>query len=172
MVCYVVPLTIDCRLIIGACKLTLFCRSLKVNQSLLYITIKIIALTFTILPEERDITDNSASHMGTTHILYRNNRSNLSYTDTSRAQMKHRKKWDVFICHASEDKEEIADPLANKLTRLGIKVWYDKFRLRWGNRLMKQIDRGLVNSKYGIVILSCSFFDKHGLRANWKHYFR
>jgi hypothetical protein len=75
--------------------------------------------------------------------------------------MKHRKKWDVFICHASEDKGEIADPLANKLTSLGIKVWYDRFQLKWGNRLMKQIDRGLVNSKYGIVILSCSFFDKH-----------
>jgi TIR domain len=75
--------------------------------------------------------------------------------------MKHRKKWDVFICHASEDKEEIADPLAKKLTSLGIKVWYAGFRLRWGNRPMKQIDRGLVYSKYGIVIFSCSFFDKH-----------
>lgn len=75
--------------------------------------------------------------------------------------MKQHKKWDVFICHASEDKEEIADPLANKLTSLGIKVWYDRFRLRWGNRLMKEIDHGLVNSKYGIVILSPSFFDKH-----------
>jgi TIR domain len=74
--------------------------------------------------------------------------------------MNYRKKWDVFICHASEDKREIADPLANKLTSMGLKVWYDKFSMRWGSRLMKEIDNGLVNSKYGIVILSNAFFDK------------
>ena len=78
--------------------------------------------------------------------------------------MNYRKKWDVFICHASEDKREIADPLANKLTSMGLKVWYDKFSMRWGSRLMKEIDNGLVN-------LAMPFLIKVGLNVNWKHCF-
>ena len=30
-------------------------------------------------------------------------------------------KWDVFISHASEDKDEIARPLAEELTKNGVK---------------------------------------------------
>lgn len=41
-------------------------------------------------------------------------------------------KWDVFISHASEDKELIAIPLAQKLTDMGLLIWYDDFTLKWG----------------------------------------
>jgi hypothetical protein len=34
--------------------------------------------------------------------------------------------WDVFISHASEDKEAVAEPLAEELTARGVKVWLDK----------------------------------------------
>jgi hypothetical protein len=67
---------------------------------------------------------------------------------------------DVFICHASEDKDEIAVPLANKLNNLGVSVWIDKYRLRWGSSLFRKINEGLRNCRYGIVILSKSFFSK------------
>jgi len=70
------------------------------------------------------------------------------------------KKWDVFICHASEDKKSVARPLAMKLKKMGLEVWYDEFEIVWGNSLMKSIDKGLKNSQYGIVILSPSFFKK------------
>ena len=70
------------------------------------------------------------------------------------------KKWDIFICHATEDKESVARPLAKKLQSMDLKVWYDEFELDWGNSLMKSIDNGLKNSQYGIVILSPSFFKK------------
>lgn len=36
-------------------------------------------------------------------------------------------KWDVFICYASEDKEDLARPLAESLTQAGLKVWFDSF---------------------------------------------
>jgi len=36
-------------------------------------------------------------------------------------------KWDVFISHASEDKEAIARPLADALQEKGLRVWYDDF---------------------------------------------
>jgi len=71
------------------------------------------------------------------------------------------KRWDVFISHASEDKDRIARPLAEALRASGISVWYDEFSLKMGDSLRGAIDFGLVNSRYGIVILSKSFFAKH-----------
>lgn len=70
------------------------------------------------------------------------------------------KKWDVFISHASEDKEELARPLAQALRSKGISVWYDEFSLKMGDSLRASIDYGLANSRYGVVILSKSFFAK------------
>jgi len=70
------------------------------------------------------------------------------------------KAWDVFISHASEDKEEIADALATALSERDIKVWYDKFSLTWGDSLMKKINEGIANSNFGILILSHNFFSK------------
>jgi hypothetical protein len=69
--------------------------------------------------------------------------------------------WDVFISHASEDKEAIARPLADALTAEGLAVWYDEFSLKLGDSLRESIDRGLARSRYGVVILSPHFFEKH-----------
>lgn len=68
--------------------------------------------------------------------------------------------WDVFISHASEDKETVARPLAEALARQGVKVWYDDFTLTIGDSLRRKIDEGLSRSTFGIVILSPSFFSK------------
>jgi TIR domain len=69
--------------------------------------------------------------------------------------------WDVFISHASEDKEAIAKDLAETLRSKGFKVWYDGFSLTLGDSLRESIDRGLARSRYGVVILSKAFFEKH-----------
>jgi hypothetical protein len=73
--------------------------------------------------------------------------------------------YDAFICHASEDKDSIARPLARELGRLGFSVWFDEFSLKVGDSLRKNIDRGLRLSRFGIIILSKSFFSK-----NWPQY--
>jgi hypothetical protein len=70
-------------------------------------------------------------------------------------------RWDFFISHASEDKEEIARPLADILIAKGFDVWYDDFSLKVGDTLTESIDRGLAGSRFGIVILSPYFFEKH-----------
>ncbi len=70
------------------------------------------------------------------------------------------KKYDFFISHASEDKKDVAEPLAKELEKLGANVWYDKFTLKVGDSLRKSIDSGLANSKYGIVILTSTYFKK------------
>jgi hypothetical protein len=71
------------------------------------------------------------------------------------------KEWDLFICHASEDKEEIVRPLVKALIKEGFQVWYDEFTLTLGDSLRRSIDKGLAQSKYGIVILSPNFFKKN-----------
>lgn len=68
--------------------------------------------------------------------------------------------WDVFISHAWEDKESFVRPLAEALRARGLRVWYDEFTITVGDSLRRSIDRGLANSRYGIVVLSPNFFAK------------
>lgn len=73
--------------------------------------------------------------------------------------------YDVFISHASEDKDSIVRDLANALTAEGLRVWYDEFTLRIGDSLRQKIDRGLATSRVGLVVLSPSFISK-----GWPNY--
>lgn len=73
--------------------------------------------------------------------------------------------YDVFISHASEDKDTVVRPLANALLQRGLKVWYDEFELKIGDSLRRKIDKGLANSRFGIVVLSRSF-----IRKGWTNY--
>jgi len=67
---------------------------------------------------------------------------------------------DVFICHASEDKDGFVRPLAERLRADHVDVWYDEFSLRVGDSLRRSIDRGLAQSRFGIVVFSPRFFEK------------
>ncbi len=93
-------------------------------------------------------------------------------TETKQSKMKpssndghNSMKYDVFISHASEDKENFVEPLANALKEDGLKVWYDRFELKLGDSLREKIDEGLANSRYGVVVLSNSFFKKEWPKA-------
>lgn len=70
--------------------------------------------------------------------------------------------FDVFISHASEDKEQLVRPLAKQLRERGLKVWLDETELKLGDSLRRSIDHGLSRSRYGLVILSPDF-----LRKEW-----
>jgi|tagenome__1003787_1003787.scaffolds.fasta_scaffold20935149_3 hypothetical protein len=68
--------------------------------------------------------------------------------------------YDVFLSHASEDKQDVVDPLAAELTKRGIRVWLDSQQLTLGDSLGQKIDEGLAQSRFGAVVLSPSFFSK------------
>jgi hypothetical protein len=72
------------------------------------------------------------------------------------------KKWDAFLSHAFEDQETFVRPLAQALARLGADVWYSEWSLKLGDSLSRSIDDGLINSRFGIVVLS-----PHFLRKAW-----
>ena len=88
-----------------------------------------------------------------------------SYKDKSINQSLLNDEYDLFISHASEDKDEFVRPLAETLENLGVRVWYDEFTLKVGDSLRKSIDHGLVRSRFGTVIISSSFCSK-----NWTQY--
>jgi len=68
--------------------------------------------------------------------------------------------YDLFISHASEDKDSFVRELAQQLKTSGLQVWYDEFTLTLGDSLRRSIDHGLANSRFGAVVLSPSFFKK------------
>lgn len=74
-------------------------------------------------------------------------------------------KYDAFICHASEDKEHFVRPLAEEMSSIGHKVWYDEFEIEIGDSIRRSIDEGLAHAEFGIVILSSHFFEK-----DWTQY--
>ena len=73
--------------------------------------------------------------------------------------------YDVFVSHASEDKDAVVRPLALALRSAGLRVWFDEFTLHIGDSLRQKIDRGLANSRFGVVVLSHDFFAK-----GWTNY--
>ena len=74
------------------------------------------------------------------------------------------REYDLFICHASEDKDFVR-PLVTELEQLSIRVWFDETAIRVGDSLRRSIDRGLVRSRFGVVVFSRAFFAK-----NWTNY--
>lgn len=68
--------------------------------------------------------------------------------------------WDVFISHASEDKERIVLPLVALLEAQGVRVWLDKNEFHLGDSIIAKMNTGLSSSRFGVVILSPAFLAK------------
>lgn len=69
--------------------------------------------------------------------------------------------YDLFLSHAFEDKDTIARPLYRALVANGVTVWFDEAELLLGDSLRRRIDAGLAKCRFGIVILSPKFLNKH-----------
>ena len=85
--------------------------------------------------------------------------------NSAEGQFAYSESYDVFICHATEDKDEVARPLADALVAKNLRVWYDEFELRIGDSLRRKIDQGIARSRFGVVIISSGFFAK-----DWPQY--
>ena len=79
----------------------------------------------------------------------------ILHTVTQQANMLP--EYDVFISHASEDKEDFVDEFVAELRKAGVKVWYDTTQILWGDSLRKRIDEGLRKSRFGIAVLSPNY---------------
>ena len=70
------------------------------------------------------------------------------------------KEFDVFVSHASDDKEKVTRPLVTILKEKGLKVWYDEDVLKIGDSLSKEIEKGLKQSNFGLIVVSKQFMIK------------
>ncbi len=61
---------------------------------------------------------------------------------------------DVFLCHAWDDRQGPAKELHNLLVAAGVKVWFSEKDLELGVPMMRAIDKGLANSRIGLVLVT------------------
>lgn len=61
---------------------------------------------------------------------------------------------DVFLCHAWDDRQGSAKQLHDLLEAKGVRVWFSEKDLGLGVPMMRAIDKGLVNSRVGIVLVT------------------
>ena len=61
---------------------------------------------------------------------------------------------DVFLCHAWDDRQGPAKELHDLLEAGGVSVWFSEKDLGLGVPMMRAIDKGLVNSRIGIVLVT------------------
>lgn len=75
-------------------------------------------------------------------------------------QAKTLPEYDVFISHANADKEELIEELYKSLDKLGIKIFYDKEVLEWGDKWKDKILEGTKKAEFAIIVISENFFDR------------
>ncbi|MFD2449882.1 toll/interleukin-1 receptor domain-containing protein [Vogesella fluminis] len=61
---------------------------------------------------------------------------------------------DVFLCHAWDDRQGAAKELHDLLEAAGVKVWFSEKDLGLGVPMMRAIDKGLANSRIGLVLVT------------------
>lgn len=79
--------------------------------------------------------------------------------------MARRPERDIFICHASGDKESYVYPFAAELETHGITYWLDQAEITWGDRITEKINGGLARSRYVVVFLTDTFLKRHWPQA-------
>lgn len=67
---------------------------------------------------------------------------------------------DVFLCHAWDDRKEIAKELHDLLESKGVTVWFSEKDVLLGSSLLREIDKGLVKSRVGIVLVTPNFLKR------------
>ncbi|MDN3447132.1 toll/interleukin-1 receptor domain-containing protein [Psychrobacter sp. APC 3281] len=67
---------------------------------------------------------------------------------------------DIFLCHAWDDRKGVAKELHDLLESLGVSVWFSEKDVLLGTNLLREIDKGLVKSRVGIVLVTPSFLDR------------
>ncbi|MFJ5408564.1 toll/interleukin-1 receptor domain-containing protein [Pectobacterium punjabense] len=67
---------------------------------------------------------------------------------------------DVFLCHAWDDRQGVAKELHDLLVAAGVKVWFSEKDLGLGVPMMRAIDRGLANSRIGLVLVTPALLNR------------
>lgn len=75
-------------------------------------------------------------------------------------QAKQLPEYDLFISHASRDKKDLVEELFQSMNKLGIRIFYDKESLEWGDNWKEKILNGTKRAEFAIIVISENFFDR------------
>jgi len=67
---------------------------------------------------------------------------------------------DIFLCHAWDDRNDAAKQLHDLLEENGVSVWFSQKDVELGSLLLREIDKGLSNSRIGIVLVTPAFLTR------------
>lgn len=68
--------------------------------------------------------------------------------------------YDVFVSHASADKENYVQELQESFKKLGIKIFYDADTIEWGDDWERKIKNGLEKCRYGVIVVTKNFYNR------------
>ena len=89
-----------------------------------------------------------------------NKMNGISTVEVPKYKAKMLPEYDVFISHAIADKEALIEELYNSLNKLGVKIFYDKETLEWGDKFKDKILEGTKKSEFAIIVISTNFFGR------------
>lgn len=89
-----------------------------------------------------------------------NKMNGISTVEVPKYKAKMLPEYDVFISHANADKETLIEELYNSLNKLGVKIFYDKETLEWGDKFKDKILEGTKKSEFAIIVISTNFFGR------------
>lgn len=68
--------------------------------------------------------------------------------------------YDLFLCHAWDDRREAADELHGLLEDEGVSVWFSEKDIILGQPFMREIDKGLAKTRIGLVLITPAFLKR------------
>ena len=86
--------------------------------------------------------------------------NNPSKVSVPKYQAKILPEYDIFLSHANSDKISYVEDLYNSLSKLGVKIFYDKDAIKWGDNWKEKIINGVQNSEFAILVISNNYFGR------------
>lgn len=65
--------------------------------------------------------------------------------------------YDLFLCHAWDDRRETATVLHGLLEAENVSVWFSEKDIILGQPFMREIDKGLAKTRIGLVLITPAF---------------
>lgn len=99
-----------------------------------------------------------------------NKMNGISTVEVPKYRAKMLPEYDVFISHANADKEALIEEMYNSLNKLGVKIFYDKETLEWGDKFKDKILEGTKNQNLQLLLYQQISLVENGQKENYQNF--
>lgn len=82
------------------------------------------------------------------------------YRSKVEAALPRAESYDLFLCHAWDDRREIATELHDLIEAEDVSVWFSEKDIVLGQPFMREIDKGLAKTRIGLVLITRAFLKR------------